>query len=256
MAAGSLSGVKTVWTPPCVRFDYGAMYELTASEGVTLQWEETLLLPKAPELTPAQTSFNVQELPDYTPVIVENIDNPQTAQEVGLFIGETCIAAEPVTDSQVKMQAYNGSANLEDATLQIVRSEGLAKRAAGSPQVIKEAFRPSIITQHSVAGGTEYYVFDLNNAENIPADFQLHLTAYPNPFNPSTTIQFNLVSTGQVTLTMYDLMGCEIQMLHAGRLESGNHRFTWDGTARPSGIYFVRLSTAQKQETRKIILMK
>ncbi|MCF7797887.1 MAG: T9SS type A sorting domain-containing protein [Lentisphaeria bacterium] len=242
--------------PPCVRFDYGSMYELTASEDVMLQWEETLLLGKLPDFKPAQTSFNVQELPDYTPVIIENIDNPQTAQEVGLFIGETCIAAEPVTGAEVKMQAYNGNANIEDATLQIIRSDVLAKRSPGSPQALKEAFKPSRISRNTVPGGTEYYTLDFDGAENVPTDFKLHLSSYPNPFNPSTTIQFNLVSAGQVTLTVYDLMGREIQILNTGRLESGNHRINWDASTRPSGLYFVRLSTAQKHETRKIILMK
>ena len=135
------------------------------------------------------------------------------------------------------MQVYNGNKSLDNATLQVVRSGGLAKGTAGNPPVFKEAFRPSVVARHILPGETVYYRFDLSNAEKIPSDFQLHLTAYPNPFNPSTTIRFNLVSAGNVTLTVYDITGRRVQTLVANHLEAGLH--TIPGMAQPARRGFI-----------------
>ncbi len=84
---------------------------------------------------------------------------------------------------------------------------------------------------------------------------------YPNPFNLSTTIEFELREQGDVILTIYDLLGNAVRNLHSGTLEAGIYQYSWegadnDGRIVPSGIYFVRLSFNGLIQTKKMVLVK
>jgi hypothetical protein len=83
---------------------------------------------------------------------------------------------------------------------------------------------------------------------------------YPNPFNPMTTLRFVLDETAAVQLRVYDLRGCLVRTLVNDNLTSGEHHVDWlglddSGYPVPSGIYFARLSTSGRIETRKMTLM-
>lgn len=96
--------------------------------------------------------------------------------------------------------------------------------------------------------------------KTLPDGFTLYQN-YPNPFNPATQIEFSLSSASDVRLTVYDLLGREVSRLVYGRLEAGHHRTTWNGRNQhgqvvSSGVYFYRLLVGNKEQTRKMILMK
>ena len=93
-----------------------------------------------------------------------------------------------------------------------------------------------------------------------PLDFALH-TNYPNPFNPETTIEFDVARAGKVKLAVYNLLGQQIKILSDGQLNPGSYRVTWDGTndsgaAVSSGIYFLRMSAGSFAQHRRMLLMK
>ena len=84
---------------------------------------------------------------------------------------------------------------------------------------------------------------------------------YPNPFNPRTTIGYELAEAAAVKLAIYDLRGMQVRVLEAGNRPSGRHQTIWDGQddkgrAVPTGTYFCRLSTAQGSQTRKLTLAR
>ena len=84
---------------------------------------------------------------------------------------------------------------------------------------------------------------------------------YPNPFNPRTTIEFELAETGAIELAIYDLGGRLVRVMESGTQSAGRHESTWDGQdnagrAVPTGTYFCRLSTAQGSQTRKLTLAR
>ena len=85
--------------------------------------------------------------------------------------------------------------------------------------------------------GVEEHPFGLK-----PLAFSLY-SPYPNPFNASTTISFNLPSPANVTMKIYDITGREVQSLHSGRLSAGNHRLEWNSQGAASSIYFAVLET-------------
>ncbi|MCP4710287.1 MAG: T9SS type A sorting domain-containing protein, partial [Planctomycetes bacterium] len=84
---------------------------------------------------------------------------------------------------------------------------------------------------------------------------------YPNPFNPSTTIGWSLSSAGAVSLNIYNARGQLVRRLVDNRFGAGEHTATWNGSTddgQPvgSGIYLYRLQTADRTETKRMILMK
>ncbi len=94
-----------------------------------------------------------------------------------------------------------------------------------------------------------------------PTRYALHANV-PNPFNPFTSIAFDLAAAGEVILSVYDVRGRLVRTLVDGdRYESGRHRVTWDGRdehARevPSGIYFYRIRVDDFSATNRMVLMK
>ena len=90
---------------------------------------------------------------------------------------------------------------------------------------------------------------------DIPRTYALHQN-YPNPFNPVTTIQFDQPRPGVATLKIYDIRGRTIVTLVDGILPSGIHRFEWDASGSPSGLYFYRLVADTFSSTKKLTLVR
>lgn len=80
--------------------------------------------------------------------------------------------------------------------------------------------------------------------------------SYPNPFNPTTTINFNLSSETNVRLTIYDITGREVSTLVNQRLSAGDHQYQWNAGNFSSGVYFYRISAPGFEETKQMNLIK
>jgi DNA integrity scanning protein DisA with diadenylate cyclase activity len=89
----------------------------------------------------------------------------------------------------------------------------------------------------------------------ILADFVLE-QAYPNPFNPSTTISYRLSADSHIDLSIYNTSGRNIGTLFTGEQTAGRHQVIWDASGMPSGIYVVRLMAGDRMQNQKIVLMK
>ncbi|MCF8242229.1 MAG: carboxypeptidase regulatory-like domain-containing protein [Melioribacteraceae bacterium] len=91
--------------------------------------------------------------------------------------------------------------------------------------------------------------------EIIPDQFTLK-NNYPNPFNPTTTIGFDIPTQSYVKLTVYNLIGEEITTLVNKTLDAGTYNYTFDASNLNSGIYFYQLQAGEFNSVRKMILMK
>ena len=89
----------------------------------------------------------------------------------------------------------------------------------------------------------------------MPTAFGLS-EAYPNPFNPSTTLNFSLDADGSVAINVYNVMGQMVGTLHNGNMSAGTHSLTWDASDLSSGIYLVRAESAGNIAIQKVMLMK
>jgi len=95
---------------------------------------------------------------------------------------------------------------------------------------------------------------------NVPRVFDLS-NNYPNPFNPSTNIQFAVPHQGNITLAVYNVLGQHVRTLAEGDYAPGQYTVTWDGKDESgrtvtSGMYFARLETGSIALVRKMLMMK
>ena len=87
------------------------------------------------------------------------------------------------------------------------------------------------------------------------------LENYPNPFNPSTIIKYNVTQTGNVKLTVLNLLGEEIKILVDDYKQTGYYNVEWfgdnnSGTVQSSGVYIIRLQTPNSLQIKKALLIK
>jgi flagellar hook assembly protein FlgD len=95
---------------------------------------------------------------------------------------------------------------------------------------------------------------------DVPTTYALQQN-FPNPFNPSTTIEFQLPASGFVELKVYDIAGREVTTLVSDVKNAGTHRIQWNavddrGMKISSGVYFYRISAGQFNQIKKMILLK
>ena len=94
-----------------------------------------------------------------------------------------------------------------------------------------------------------------NDQSNFPGTFNLYQN-FPNPFNPTTIINYQLSTTSEVELTIYNLLGQNIATLVSERKEAGSHQVEWDASGFASGVYYYRLHADNYEEFKKMILLR
>ena len=92
-------------------------------------------------------------------------------------------------------------------------------------------------------------------SQEIPASFQLDQN-FPNPFNPSTSIGFDIMRTSHISLRVYNVLGQEIATLVDEIMAPGQYNVRFNAARLTSGVYFYKLSTESFTQTRKMVLLK
>jgi hypothetical protein len=97
-------------------------------------------------------------------------------------------------------------------------------------------------------------------SSELPLDYSM-TPAYPNPFNPQTTIQFTLSEVTDMTVTIHDILGRQVTELVSGQMEPGHHSVSWNGTDQHSnpvsaGVYFLQINSETNTDFMKLILLK
>jgi hypothetical protein len=93
------------------------------------------------------------------------------------------------------------------------------------------------------------------HSSSIPESLALSQN-YPNPFNPSTTISFALPESGQVNLTIYNMMGQRVKSVVSTQMQAGYHSVKVDASQLSSGFYIYTLSTSSGTLSKKMLLVK
>ncbi|MBC8214809.1 MAG: DUF1565 domain-containing protein [Candidatus Marinimicrobia bacterium] len=113
-----------------------------------------------------------------------------------------------------------------------------------------------------VGSAPDMGAFEYGEIAGIEDDYELLITnyelmrAYPNPFNPSTTISYAVESNGRLSLQIYNITGQLVETLVNEQVEAGYHTVVWNANNQPSGIYFAVLSIGGFSETQKLLLLK
>ena len=100
-----------------------------------------------------------------------------------------------------------------------------------------------------------FIISNLTQAKTLPETFSLQ-RAYPNPFNPTTTISFTLPEDSKVLLYIYDINGRLIDRLVDSSINTGYHKIVWNASEYSSGIYLVKMIADSYTNTQKIMLIK
>ena len=90
---------------------------------------------------------------------------------------------------------------------------------------------------------------------NIPDEISIS-SVYPNPFNPTTNIEFGLTDKAGINISIYDINGRFVELLADDQFSRGFHEISWDASGYPSGIYFVKMTSGDSSIAQKLILMK
>ena len=118
---------------------------------------------------------------------------------------------------------------------------------------------PGEIHENNNAGWTtlsDYAIItDVPEVGELPSSFRLY-EAYPNPFNPSSTIRYDLPRIARVTLKVYNVLGQEIATLVDELQAAGRRETVFDGAGLPSGVYFYRLQAGEFAGVKKFMLVK
>jgi hypothetical protein len=93
------------------------------------------------------------------------------------------------------------------------------------------------------------------NEPEIPTHFAVHPN-YPNPFNPTTTIAYDLPRSGKVEVAVYNILGQKVATLVSGAQKAGRYKVQLDASQWASGLYFFRVQYDGQQVVRKMLLVK
>ncbi len=104
-------------------------------------------------------------------------------------------------------------------------------------------------------GGGDTITVGIPEPPSFPSEFALP-HAYPNPFNPSTTISYVLPAQSDIRIEIYNIIGQKIETIVDGNQTAGYHSIIWNASVLPSGIYFARLEAGGRSENVKMALLK
>jgi Secretion system C-terminal sorting domain len=127
-------------------------------------------------------------------------------------------------------------------------------------EVSDEVFTPVNLTIEEVSDTVHWA--NTGGNQNVNAGNEANVNTFelmqnfPNPFNPSTQIEFTLEESGQVTLKVFNLLGKEVSTLVDSKLSAGIHSVNFDGSNLNSGVYLYTIKTDNFIRTKKMILMK
>ena len=92
-------------------------------------------------------------------------------------------------------------------------------------------------------------------SSEIPKEFKMYEN-YPNPFNPTTSIKYDIANNSFVKLMVYDVTGKEIETLVSDNLQAGRYEATWSGSNFASGVYFAKIEAGSYKHIVKMIMLK
>ena len=216
-----------------------------------------------PEKNAEPESFTYTEKADYEAIDVFNI--PSSVTEIGVFEDDICVGAVVVEDTCAQILVYSDYANRDPIpfTFEVVTGRGFSTPIKDYQVLNLQTGKYE--TKSIFSGRQEYSILRFGNEEepedNTLLSPQLYGN-YPNPFNPTTTIEFSVPQNSVfVTLEIFNIKGQKIKTLYKGIADEGKHSVTWEGKdtngkSVSTGIYFYKLKTDKKEISRKMLLLK
>jgi len=117
-------------------------------------------------------------------------------------------------------------------------------------------YTETILFTNNMVVGDGFNTFGLSREVTpLPTEFSLD-RAYPNPFNPTTTLSFAIPVDSEVSISIYNLQGREVVSLIDANMDAGYHSVVWNANSHSSGVYFVKMIAGEYVNTQKLMLVK
>jgi hypothetical protein len=213
---------------------------------------------------------------DVTPVVdiilgglLSNMEN--SGGETMVYLQENTLmltSYRPITGIQVLLSDNTTVSNLTSLSMaaeankvlvytltgDVLQGVDIPVLALGSDAVIEDIILVDNLGERVSA------VLEIVEEDLIPDEFAIHQN-YPNPFNPATLIKLDVNKPMHSKISVYDLMGREVNVLVDEKLQPGYHQFIWDGTDRKgvkagSGLYFILVQTPEVTRAMKATLLR
>lgn len=150
------------------------------------------------------------------------------------------------TDKGHLLKIYDGSITISQQFGKGIHE--LAIDSSKNKWMIIDSTGVLVYNENGIVSAEEY-------SDKVPSDLLL-LNNYPNPFNPSTVIGYHIPKPSDVQLTIFDMLGREIQLLVSEYKSAGNYEAIFNGKEYPSGVYFCRLKADNNCITKKMLMLK
>ena len=225
---------------------------LADSTSAGIHWSTFYLMPvfdppRPPTVSNAASGYSIDNLAPFPPM--------------GAMVGAGLqLSWDPPIDEDFRyVTVYGSESGVLDGT------EVVVGYAIGTEFDASVDIHPYyILTATDFAGNEGEAVALTNHISDVPANVPARtalLGNSPNPFNPATTVAFELANSGRVVLEIYDLAGRRIAVLEDKVFEAGRHEVAWagrDGAGRsvPTGIYLCRMTAAGYEATSRMTLLK
>ena len=238
--------------------------------------------------TTPETSIDLNQW-QHIAVCYDGVDNvTMYINGISMMSNQTTIPAGAVAENSGYDLMLGNSADLTKSFVGVIdelRVWNVFRDQAEIQEVLLEylnGYEPGLISYYKLNEG--YGEFVLDEVSNIdfplcntrwaqgfflaPAHSEIvlspekpNLSAYPNPFNPSTTIELSLINNEKIELSIYNILGQKITTLVDEKLDRGTHQIVWNGTDEygkklTSGLYLYKMKSSSYQLTKKIILLK
>jgi hypothetical protein len=153
-----------------------------------------------------------------------------------------------------------GTYKLGEIRFNRINSAGCIRLTIRTTSVLQDSITQMVYpTNWSITNDTTCIRLDslvgIANNQEIPTAYKLY-NNYPNPFNPITTIKYDIPRKTFVNLTIYDILGKEVEKLVDGFKEPGSYSIEWDATNYASGTYFYRFDSDRYTDVKKMTLIK
>jgi hypothetical protein len=244
------------WVGSLTALEGGKGYWMILDEDITLTFENgcdeqecaTLSrIAKQPVLIPEGYEF--AQSTEQAFYFIESIENIEIGDWILSYYGDVVIGAREWQGSIIDVPAMGDDGS--DYTKGYIETGSAPsfKILRGDELINLEGDIPSW------SNNQLYMVSSLTEAVALPETFSLD-RAYPNPFNPTTTLSFAIPIDSEVFLSVYNLQGREVSTLIDANMDAGYHSIVWNADSYSSGVYFVKMIAGEYINTQKLMLVK
>ena len=241
---------------------YGTLSTMNPTKGYMLDANNsgTLLYPESGSLSIASSSYDLSrqfdefdntdyeyngsvtiavELSDVIPQAGDKIRAYHNEQLRGVSNGTIC----PINNKLVFPMMFYGYEEGEELSFEYY---------SGSNEPIKLLEAIQFIPDMHLNDALNPYIM----SDEHPLVYSLS-EAYPNPFNPSTTINYSIADNiNDLSINVYDIRGRLVDRLYEGAREKGEYQFVWNASALSSGVYFIHMIAGEFNSSQKVLLVK